>query len=163
MQDELLTIVTFLPLLAGVALLASGALARALGTSGLPDGAWRWVGLIASAATFAISLGLYTGFDPTETDYQFVQHVPWVADYGIHYYVGIYGISLVLVLLTAFLMPLTLVASWHDIAKSVKSYVFFMLFLETGMLGAFVSLNLFLSGTTVTLDGKPLIENGTLR
>ena len=53
------------------------------------------------------------------------------------------GISLLLVVLTTFLMPLALVASWNDIAKSVRSYVFFMLFLETGMLGAFVSLNVF--------------------
>ncbi|TMA35274.1 MAG: NADH-quinone oxidoreductase subunit M [Deltaproteobacteria bacterium] len=142
MQD-LLTTVTFLPLAAGLALLATGILARAVGTSGLPDGVWRAVGFASSLATFAISIGLYTGFDPTETDYQFVQHVPWIPDYGIHYYVGIDGISLLLVLLTTFLMPVTLLASWNDIGKSLKSYVFFMLFLETGMLGAFVSLNLF--------------------
>jgi hypothetical protein len=102
-----------------------------------------WSDSSRRAATFIISIGLFTGFDPTETDYQFVQHVPWIADYGVHYYVGIDGISLLLVLLTTFLMPITLLASWHDIAKSLKSYVFFMLFLETGMLGAFVSLNLF--------------------
>jgi NADH-quinone oxidoreductase subunit M len=142
-QGQLVTIVTFLPLCAGLALLATGVAARALGTSGLPDGAWRLVGFIASAATFAISIGLFTGYDPTKTDYQFVQHLPWIADYGINYYVGIDGINLLLVLLTTFLMPVTLLASWHDIGKSLKSYVFFMLFLETGMLGAFVSLNLF--------------------
>jgi NADH-quinone oxidoreductase subunit M len=143
MQEQLLTIVTFLPLFAGLALLAAGATLRALGTSGLPDGVWRAVGFATSLATFAISIGLFTGFDPTKTDYQFVSHVPWIPDYGIHYYVGIDGISLVLVLLTTFLMPVTLLASWHDIGKSLPSYVFFMLFLETGMLGAFVSLNLF--------------------
>jgi len=143
MQVDLLTTVTFLPLAAGVALLTIGVLSRAFGTRELSDSSWRWVGFIASAATFVISIGLFTGFDPTETDYQFVQHAPWIADYGIHYYVGIDGISLLLVLLTTFLMPITLLASWHDIAKSQKSYVFFMLFLETGMLGAFVSLNLF--------------------
>ena len=143
MSGELLTIVTFAPLAAGVLLLASGVVARAFGTSGLPDSAWRAFGFAASLATFVLSIGLFTGFDPTETDYQFVTHVPWIADYGIHYYVGIDGISLLLVLLTTFLMPITLLASWHDISKSLKSYVFFMLFLETGMLGAFVSLNLF--------------------
>jgi NADH-quinone oxidoreductase subunit M len=143
MLGELLTIVTFLPLAAGLVLLATGVAARAFGTSELPASLWRAVGFAASLATFAISIGLFTGFDPTETDYQFVQHVPWIADYGIHYYVGIDGISLLLVLLTTFLMPVTLLASWNDIGKSLKSYVFFMLFLETGMLGAFVSLNLF--------------------
>ena len=71
--------------------------------------------------------------------------MPWIPDYGIHYYVGIDGISLLLVLLTTFLMPIALLASWHDIERvACSSYVFFMLFLETGMLGAFVSLNLFL-------------------
>jgi NADH-quinone oxidoreductase subunit M len=143
MQGELLTIVTFAPLAAGLLLLATGIAARALGTSGLSDSIWRAFGFAASLATFVVSIGLFTGFDPTETDYQFVQHVPWIAEYGIHYYVGIDGISLLLVLLTTFLMPITLLASWYDITKSLKSYVFFMLFLETGMLGAFVSLNLF--------------------
>ncbi len=143
-QGQLVTIVTFLPLFAGLGLLATGVAARAIGASGLPDSAWRAVGFATSLATFLISIGLFTGFDPTKTDYQFVSHVPWIPDYGIHYYVGIDGISLPLVLLTTFLMPITLLASWHDIGKSLKSYVFFMLFLETGMLGAFVSLNLFL-------------------
>jgi NADH-quinone oxidoreductase subunit M len=72
-----------------------------------------------------------------------VEHGTWLPDYGIDYFVGIDGISLFLVLLTTFLMPIVLLASWNDIDKSVKTYVFFMLFLETGMLGAFVSLNLF--------------------
>jgi len=143
MSGELLTVVTFAPLAAGLLLLASGLVARVMGTNGLPDSVWRAFGFAASLATFVVSIGLFTGFDPTETDYQFVQHAPWIADYGIHYYVGLDGISLVLVLLTTFLMPITLLASWHDIKKSLKSYVFFMLFLETGMLGAFVSLNLF--------------------
>jgi len=143
-QGQLVTIVTFLPLFAGLGLIATGVAARAIGASGLPDSAWRAVGFATSLATFLISIGLFTGFDPTKTDYQFVSHVPWIPDYGIYYYVGIDGISLPLVLLTTFLMPITLLASWHDIGKSLKSYVFFMLFLETGMLGAFVSLNLFL-------------------
>ena len=117
MQGELLTIVTFLPLAAGLLLLATGVAARAIGTSELPASIWRAFGFAASLATFLISIGLFTGFDPTETDYQFVQHVPWIADYGIHYYVGIDGISLLLVLLTTFLMPITLLASWHDITK----------------------------------------------
>ncbi|UCE87001.1 MAG: NADH-quinone oxidoreductase subunit M, partial [Deltaproteobacteria bacterium] len=80
----------------------------------------------------------------TKTGYQFVEHAPWIAEYGIHYHVGIDGISLVLVMLTTFLMPVVLAASWTDITRSIKSYFFFMLFLETGMLGAFVSLNMFL-------------------
>jgi NADH-quinone oxidoreductase subunit M len=140
---NLLTLVTFLPLGVGLALLATAAVARALGSEGLPEGAWKIAGLATTLATFAFSLRLWTGFDPTEIGFQFVEYAPWLPDYGIHYFVGIDGISLVLVLLTTFLMPIALAASWFDIGRSVRGYVFFMLFLETGMLGAFVSLNVF--------------------
>jgi len=88
-------------------------------------------------------LGLFSGFDVSNPGYQFVEHAPWLPGWGIDYFVGIDGISLFLVLLTTFLMPIVLLASWNDITQSVRSYLFFMLFLETGMLGAFVSLNLF--------------------
>ncbi len=145
MQDSsLLTVVTLLPLATGVALLASAAVASLLGARGLPAPVWRLAGLAATSATFLISLRLFTGFDPTEPGFQFVARAAWLPDWGIHYFVGIDGLSLFLVLLTTFLMPLVILASWQDIDRSIESYVFFMLFLETGMLGAFVSLNLFL-------------------
>ncbi|MGI9591948.1 MAG: NADH-quinone oxidoreductase subunit M [Myxococcota bacterium] len=138
-----LTWVTFLPLAAALALLVTSLAGEVMGTRGLPKEVWRIVGLAASTATFVLSLALYFGFDPTDPGFQFVEHMPWLPDFGIDYFVGIDGISLFLVLLTTFLMPITLLASWKEIGRSVKSYVFFMLFLETGMLGAFVSLNLF--------------------
>jgi NADH-quinone oxidoreductase subunit M len=134
----LLSAVTFLPLAVGCALVAATAAVRSL-----PDSIFRIAGLGATLLTFALSLQLFTGYDATSHGYQFVEYQPWIASYGINYFVGIDGISLVLVLLTTFLMPIVLLASSHDPAKSVKSYVFFMLFLETGMLGAFVSLNVF--------------------
>jgi NADH-quinone oxidoreductase subunit M len=142
-NENLLSLVTFLPLATGVVLLLTSVAGRAVGNEGLSPGAWRGIGLISSLVTFALSLELYTGFDPTETGFQFVQHVPWVPDYGINFFVGIDGVSLLLVLLTTFLMPIVLLASWNDVSRSLRSYVFFMLFLETGMLGAFVTLNLF--------------------
>src|SRR5690606_25723864 len=132
---DLLTGMTFLPLAAGLVLLAAG--------SRLPDAVWRWAGLAATTATFLLSLRLWVGFDPAQGGYQFVHHVPWIADYGINWFVGIDGMSLLLVLLTTFLMPLVLLGSWNDVQRSVKPFVFFNLALETGMLGAFVSLNLF--------------------
>jgi NADH-quinone oxidoreductase subunit M len=136
--------VTFLPLLTGLGLVGSSLAASLLGTRPLPAPLWRVVGLASTTLTFVLSLGLFTGFDPTEPGFQFVERLSWLPEWGIHYFVGIDGISLFLVLLTTFLMPITLLASWRDIDRSVESYVFFMLFLETGMLGAFVSLNLFL-------------------
>ncbi len=143
LDPYLITIITFLPLATGVLLLASGMAASALGSGGLPPVLWRAMGLGSAGVTFLFSLLLVGRFDATETGFQLVEHVPWIADYGIHYHVGIDGISLFLVILTTFLMPVTLLASWNDVGKSERSFVFFMLALETGMLGAFVSLNLF--------------------
>ena len=134
MDAHLLSVVTFLPLAAALALLLAG---RA------PEVLWKGVALATTLVTFALSALLWTGFDPTRTGYQFVERAPWLPDWGIHYFVGIDGVSLLLVALTTFLMPLVLLASWNDIKRSVRSYVFFMLFLETAMVGTFVSLNLF--------------------
>ena len=131
---HLLSLVTFLPLAAALALLFAG---RA------PEVVWKGVGLGTALVTFALSVLLWTGFDPTRTGYQFVERAPWLPDWGIHYFVGIDGVSLLLVVLTTFLMPLVLLAAWNDVKRSVRSYVFFMLFLETAMVGTFVSLNLF--------------------
>jgi NADH-quinone oxidoreductase subunit M len=141
--DQIITWVTFLPLVTGLLLLAAGAVARALGTEGLSEQLWKSLGAASTVVTFLFSLPLVTRFDPTQTSYQFVEYASWIPELGIHYHVGIDGISLFLVMLTTFLMPVVLAASWNDISRSVKSYIFFMLFLETGMLGAFVSLNLF--------------------
>jgi NADH-quinone oxidoreductase subunit M len=75
---------------------------------------------------------------------QFVERVPWIESYGIDYFVGIDGFSLLLVMLTTFLMPLAVLASWESITERLREYMIFMLLLETGMLGVFVSLDLFL-------------------
>jgi len=131
---HLVTLVTFLPAATALALLV---------IPGISEGLCKKAAVASTLATFALSLELWNGFDPTRTGYQFVEHVPWLASYGINYFVGIDGLSLLLVLMTTFLMPITLIAAWNEIHKSVKSYVFFMLTLETGMLGAFVALNLF--------------------
>ncbi len=141
--SNLLSWVTFLPGLAAVALLALHAVARGSGGGGLPDAAWRAAGLGATLLAFLGSLLLWAGFDAGAPGFQFVEYAPWLPSFGVHYFVGIDGISLLLVLLTTFLMPLVLLTSGRDIKRSVPSWVFFMLLLETGMLGAFVSLNLF--------------------
>ncbi len=134
LDQHLLTVITFLPLATGLVLLL---------LRGLPEIAWRGVALGSTIATFVLSVQLFARFDPAEPHYQFVEHARWLEDYGVHYFVGIDGMSLLLVVLTTFLMPLVLLGSWTDVRRSVRSFVFFNLFLETGMLGAFVSLNLF--------------------
>jgi NADH-quinone oxidoreductase subunit M len=143
LDAHLLSIVTFLPLATGLLLLGSAALAQLLSAAGLPRQLWRGIALAATLLTFLLSLRLFQTFDPANPGLQFVERQPWLPQWGIHYFVGIDGLSLFLVLLTTFLMPVVLLASWTDISKSVESYVFFMLFLESGMLGAFVSLNVF--------------------
>ena len=143
-DHSLLSWITFLPLATGVLLIVLSGLAGALGGgSGLPVFVWRAVALASTLFTFVLSVQLFIAFDPTVTGYQFVEHAPWIPDYGVNYFLGIDGISLALVVLTTFLMPIVLLASWNDIARSVRSYLFFMLFLETGMLGAFTALNVF--------------------
>ncbi len=93
--------------------------------------------------TFLWSLRILWRFDPTLGEMQFVERLSWIPAYGIDYFVGIDGVSLFLVLLTTFLGPIVILASW-TINKRVKEYLFFMLTLETGMVGAFVALDLFL-------------------
>ena len=135
LDANLLTLVTFLPLATALVLLVLN--------RHLPSMAWRAIALASSSVTFLLSLRLWTRFDATQTGFQFVERTAWLPEYGVHYFVGIDGISLLLVVMTTFLMPITLLSSWNDIQKSVRSFVFHMLVLETGMLGAFVSLNLF--------------------
>ncbi len=101
-------------------------------------------GLFFSAAAFVVSFIIYLGFDPAKGDFQFIHKFSWIENLHISYHVGIDGMSLLLVLLTTFITVLTLISSWSAITTKVKEFTFFMLFLEVGMLGVFVSLDLFL-------------------
>jgi NADH-quinone oxidoreductase subunit M len=100
--------------------------------------------LLWSLVVFFISLALYFYFDDKTAQMQFVEKLPWFADFGIYYFVGIDGISLWLVLLTTFLTVLSILSSWTAITQKIKGYYIMFLVLETGMLGVFISLDLFL-------------------
>ncbi len=104
----------------------------------------RWSGLIVSSIAFIISLFVYCRFNYGNPQFQFVYQVTWIKSLNISYHVGVDGISLLLVLLTTFLTPLTLLSTWKTIEKNVKMFTFSMLFLEAGMLGVFISLDIFL-------------------
>lgn len=104
----------------------------------------RWFGLGISLIAFIISLIIYFGFDAANSQFQFIHQVVWIKSLNISYHVGVDGISLILVLLTTFLTPLTLLSTWKAIEKNVKMFTFSMLFLEVGMLGVFISLDIFL-------------------
>ncbi len=103
----------------------------------------RVTALLVSIVVFFISLPLYFNFDAHVYDMQFVEKLQWIPSFGIQYYVGIDGISLFLVLLTTFITPISILASWH-ITRNIKEYMIAMLVLEAGMVGVFVSLDLFL-------------------
>jgi NADH-quinone oxidoreductase subunit M len=131
----LLSAVTFLP--------AAGALLLVLVPRGR-EALVRGLGLAVAVATFALSVPLYTGFEAARPDYQFQEFATWLPALGAAYHVGIDGISLLLVLLTTLLTPVALGSAWHAVEDRTKEFVITVLLLETGMLGVFVSLDLFL-------------------
>ncbi|SER54512.1 NADH dehydrogenase subunit M [Tranquillimonas rosea] len=135
-MDSLLSIITFLPLLAAAIL--------ALFLRGDDEAARlnaKWLALIATSATFLISLFLLAGFDPQNTDFQFVEEGEWLV--GLTYKMGVDGISILFVMLTTFLMPLVILACW-DVTVRVKEYMIAFLVLETLMIGVFCALDLVL-------------------
>jgi len=104
----------------------------------------KMVTLGVSLLVFVVSLPLYFGFDQSRTAFQFEEKHEWIPAFQATYHLGVDGLSLLMILLTTFLMPLIFLASWHDIKKSVKGYLISMLLLETGMIGVFASLDLLL-------------------
>ncbi len=104
----------------------------------------RITALLTSLATFLISLQLWFGFDRGSHEFQFVEHMNWIPDFGISYHLGTDGISMLLLLLTTLLSAIAILASFGAIKEKTRGYYAFLLVLETGMLGVFVSLDLFL-------------------
>src|SRR5215212_6867001 len=136
----ILSLIVFLPLAGALVILLAG------GGGDRPDRERlvRALALGASLATFAVTLLLWWRFDPTSGDFQFVERHAWIPAFGIQYLVGVDGISLLLIVLTGFLTPLALLSSWDSVHANVKMFSFFVLALETAMLGVFVSIDLFL-------------------
>ena len=108
------------------------------------QGLIRWTAFITSLINFLISIPLFTQFKLGTAEMQFEEKVPWIQSWGISYHLGVDGISLLLVLLTTFLSAIAILSSFSAIKERVKEYYIFMLFLETGMIGVFASLDLFL-------------------
>jgi len=135
LSEHLLSTVTLLP--------AAGALLLGL-IPGRFSTLHRWLALLLSLVVFALSLLLWTGFDANIPGFQLESQCEWIPQFGISYHLGIDGISLLLVLLTTLLVPVVILASWSSITDKVKGYHVSMLLLSTGMLGAFLALDLFL-------------------
>jgi NADH-quinone oxidoreductase subunit M len=103
----------------------------------------RNVALLTTVFTFVLSLFIWIGFDNNYAGFQFVENVPWL-DSGIAYHMGVDGISMLFVILTTFLMPLCVLASWESVQSRVKEYMIAFLILETLMIGVFCALDLVL-------------------
>ncbi|WP_374763937.1 NADH-quinone oxidoreductase subunit M [Yunchengibacter salinarum] len=103
----------------------------------------RSVALLATLVTFALTLVLWAGFDSSTADFQFVERHAWIGD-SISYYLGVDGISVLFIVLTGFLMPLVILASWESIQTRVMEYMIAFLVLESLMVGVFSALDIFL-------------------
>lgn len=132
----ILSIVTFLPLLGVLFILLAS------GDNKSSEHNCKMLTLWVSSFTFIVSLILYFGFDPTIVSYQFEEKVQWIAGSGISYHLGVDGISMPFILLSTFLTPLSVLASWHSIKNKVREFMISFLVLETMMVGMFASLDM---------------------
>ncbi|HTZ81261.1 MAG TPA: NADH-quinone oxidoreductase subunit M [Stellaceae bacterium] len=101
----------------------------------------RWIALWSSLAAFLLSLYVWWGFDPTTADFQFVERARWLPQFNIGYHMGVDGISLFFVILSTFLTPICVIASWAAITQRVKEYMIAFLVLDTLMVGTFCALD----------------------
>ncbi|HUC67804.1 MAG TPA: NADH-quinone oxidoreductase subunit M [Stellaceae bacterium] len=131
----LLTLTIFLPLVGVVFILVlRGAEADVARNA-------RWIALWTSLIDLALSLVIWAYFDPNQADFQFVESAPWLPGFHIAYHLGIDGISLFFILLSTFLMPICIVASWESIKVRVKEYMCAFLVMETLLVGLFCALD----------------------
>ena len=138
-----ITITTYLPLLGAVALLLHGMFWSGKREQERLDNEYRWLTLLITLVTFVASIPILLNFNSAQAGPQMVTKQSWITSFGVSYHTGVDGLSIWLVLLTTFLMPISILASWH-VHKRVREYMIFLLILETGMLGVFVALDMFL-------------------
>ncbi len=129
----LLSLVVWLPVLGGIAVLMSG-------DKGSSEGS-RLLALLVSIATFVLSLGLYTDFDSSTAAMQFEERAEWVGDFSIYYHLGVDGLSMPLIILTTFTTILVVLAAWEVIQKKASQYLAAFLIMEGLMIGVFSALD----------------------
>jgi NADH-quinone oxidoreductase subunit M len=130
-NDHILSILTFLPLLAALAVFLSPSLSMA-----------KLISMGTSIVGFLTGLHIWYWFDGTTSSLQFVEAYEWIPSFGVKYIVGIDGISLLLVVLTTFLMPLVLLSQWHVNEPRQKNFIGLLMLLQCGMLGALVAFDM---------------------
>ena len=133
-MSHVLTLITFIPIAGMILVLA------------LPDSmkpASKWIAVVATALQLLIAIYLYNNFDTTTSAVQFAEKASWMPAYHISYFIGVDGISISMILLTALIMFISVFASF-GINRAEKGYYAMLLMLDTGMMGVFVSLDFFL-------------------
>jgi NADH-quinone oxidoreductase subunit M len=136
LSAHLLSVITFTPL--------AGALLLLLPFFRGKDQAVRWVANGVGSLGFLVSLPLWFSFDRGAEGFQFVEKAPWIPSIGVSYFLGVDGISALLVLLTTLLGEIAILCSWSSITERVRQFYVFLLLLQTGMLGVFCALDMFL-------------------
>lgn len=128
----LLSATIWLPIIGGIAVLGSGDKAPAIS---------KWTALAFAVLAFLVSLGLWAGFDSSTAAMQFVEHRPWIETFGVHYYLGVDGISMPLIVLTTFMTIFVIIAGWEVIQYKPSHYMAAFLIMEGVMVGVFASLD----------------------
>ena len=128
----ILSLTIWIPIIGGILVLASGDKAA---------NATRWTALVVAILTFIVSLPLYSSFDPTTAQMQFVERTPWVSLFNIEYYLGVDGISMPLIILTTFITVFVIIAGWEVIQYKPSSYMAAFLIMEGVMVGVFSALD----------------------
>ena len=108
------------------------------------DDTIRWIANIVASLGFLVSLPLWFWYDSANPDWQFVERAPWIPSIGAEYFLGVDGFSSLLVLLTTLMGMIAILSSWTAITERVKEYYIFLLLLQTGMIGAFITLDFLL-------------------
>ncbi len=134
----ILSLIIFLPLVGAAMILTIRGEAEIVARN------TRAVALWTSLATFILSLALWAWFEPGNPDFQFVRTMGWIPGLGVSYSVGVDGISMLFVVLSAFLTPICVLASWRAITERVKEYMIAFLVMETMMIGVFCALDIVL-------------------
>ena len=133
----LLSVIIFLPLIGSVIILF-------IKEDDVTSNNIKWSAFLTSIGTFILSLTLWFQFDYLNPSYQFEEKFRWFDDFNFHYHIGVDGVSLFMILLSTFLTPICILASWSNVKKRIKEYMLAFLFLETVMIGMFASIDILL-------------------
>ena len=143
-NDWALPALLLIPLVGAVIILLFRPRDLASEAGSIEDGRPRQIAFYTFLVEFVVSLGLWWSFDPANTAWQAAIDMAWIPTWGVRFTLGIDGFALMMVLLTTFIMPLTVLGSWTSVRTKLRSYYALLLILTTGMLGVFLARDLFL-------------------